>query len=81
MPERSGQVHFDHGKVLDSATGEPGERRVWSPGSKDATGVERITMATLAGSDGSFVLPNSYRPLCIVVAGEALTAPVISRPL
>ena len=61
-----------NGKVLDSATGEPvnGEVLV-ALEQKDATGVDRIMMATLAGSDGSFVFcPIPTGTYDIVVVGE-----------
>lgn len=61
-----------NGKVLDSATGNPvnGEVLV-ALEQKDATGVDRIMMATLAGSDGSFVFcPIPTGTYDIVVAGE-----------
>jgi hypothetical protein len=61
-----------NGKILDSATGNP----VTGPvvvalEQKDATGVDRVMMATLAGSDGSFVFcPIPTGTYDIVVAGE-----------
>ena len=61
-----------NGKVLDSATGNPvnGEVLV-ALEQKDATGVDRIMMATLAGSDGSFVFcPIPTGTYDIVVVGE-----------
>jgi hypothetical protein len=61
-----------NGKVLDSTTGNPvnGEVLV-ALEQKDATGVDRIMMATLAGSDGSFVFcPIPTGTYDIVVVGE-----------
>lgn len=61
-----------NGKVLDSATDNPvnGEVLV-ALEQKDATGVDRIMMATLAGSDGSFVFcPIPTGTYDIVVVGE-----------
>jgi hypothetical protein len=61
-----------NGKVLDSATGNPvnGEVLV-ALEQKDATGVDRIMMSTLAGSDGSFVFcPIPTGTYDIVVVGE-----------
>jgi hypothetical protein len=62
-----------NGKVLDSATGNPvnGEVLV-ALEQKDTTGVDRIMMATLAGSDGSFVFcPIPTGTYDIVVVGES----------
>src|SRR3984957_42405 len=61
-----------NGKVLDSATGNPvnGEVLV-ALEQKDATGVDRIMMATLAGSDGSFVFcPIPAGTYDVVIVGE-----------
>jgi hypothetical protein len=61
-----------NGKVLDSATGNPvsGEVLV-ALEQKDPTGVDRIIMATLAGSDGSFVFcPIPAGAYDIVVVGQ-----------
>ena len=61
-----------NGKVLDSATGNPVNGQVVvALEQKDSTGVDRIMMATLAGSDGSFVFcPIPTGTYDIVVAGE-----------
>jgi hypothetical protein len=61
-----------NGKILDSATGNPVNGQVLvALEQKDATGVDRITMATLAGSDGSFVFcPIPSGTYDIVVVGE-----------
>lgn len=61
-----------NGKVLDSATGNPVIGQVLvALEQKDASGVDRIMMATLAGSDGSFVFcPIPSGTYDIVVAGE-----------
>ncbi len=66
-----------NGKVLDSATGNPvnGEVLV-ALEQKDATGVDRIVMSTLAGSDGSFVFcPIPTGTYDIVVVGEGAPTP------
>ena len=61
-----------NGKVLDSATGYPVKGEVLvALEQQDATGVDRILMATLAGSDGSFVFcPIPTGTYDIVVVGE-----------
>jgi Domain of unknown function (DUF4382) len=61
-----------NGKVLDSATGNPVNGQVLvALEQNDATGVDRIMMATLAGSDGSFVFcPIATGTYDIVVVGE-----------
>ena len=61
-----------NGKVLDSATGNPVNGQVLvALEQKDATGVDRILMATLTGSDGSFVFcPIPTGTYDIVVVGE-----------
>jgi hypothetical protein len=61
-----------NGKILDSATGNPVTGQVVvALEQKDATGVDRVMMATLAGSDGSFVFcPIPTGTYDIVVAGE-----------
>jgi hypothetical protein len=61
-----------NGKVLDSATGNPVNGQVLvALEQKDATGVDRILMSTLAGSDGSFVFcPIPTGTYDIVVVGE-----------
>ncbi len=61
-----------NGKILDSATGNPVNGQVLiALEQKDATGVDRIMMATLAGSDGSFVFcPIPTGTYDIVVVGE-----------
>ena len=61
-----------NGKVLDSATGNPVNGQVLvALEQKDATGVDRIMMATLAGSDGLFVFcPIPTGTYDIVVVGE-----------
>jgi hypothetical protein len=61
-----------NGKVLDHATGNPvnGDVSV-ALEQKDSTGVDRITMSTLAGSDGSFVFcPIPAGVYDIVIVGE-----------
>lgn len=61
-----------NGKVLDHATGNPvnGQTLV-ALEQKDATGVDRIVMATLAGADGSFVFcPIPTGAYDIVIVGE-----------
>jgi Domain of unknown function (DUF4382) len=61
-----------NGKILDSATGNPVSGQVLvALEQKDTTGVDRIMMATLAGSDGSFVFcPIPTGTYDIVVVGE-----------
>jgi hypothetical protein len=62
-----------NGKVLDPATGNPvnGEVTV-ALEQKDASGVDRIVMSTLAGSDGSFTFcPIPTGTYDIVIVGEA----------
>ena len=61
-----------NGKILDSATGNPVSGQVLvALEQKDATGVDRIMMATLAGSDGSFVFcPIPTGTYDIVVVAE-----------
>jgi hypothetical protein len=61
-----------NGKVLDSATGNPVNGQVLvALEQKDATGVDRIMMATLAGNDGTFVFcPIPTGTYDIVVVGE-----------
>jgi Domain of unknown function (DUF4382) len=61
-----------NGKILDSATGNPVNGQVLiALEQKDATGVDRIMMATLAGSDGSFAFcPIPTGTYDIVVVGE-----------
>jgi hypothetical protein len=61
-----------NGKILDSATGNPVNGQVLvALEQKDATGVDRIMMATLAGSDGSFVFcPIPTGTYDIAVVGE-----------
>jgi uncharacterized lipoprotein YajG len=61
-----------NGKVLDSATGNPVNGQVLvALEEKDTTGVDRILMATLAGSDGSFVFcPIPTGTYDVVVVGE-----------
>ncbi len=61
-----------NGKILDGATGNPVNGQVLvALEQKDATGVDRITMATLAGSDGSFVFcPIPSGTYDIVVVGD-----------
>lgn len=61
-----------NGKVLDRGTGNPvnGEVEV-ALEQKDAAGVDRIVMTTLAGSDGSFVFcPIPSGTYDVVVVGE-----------
>ena len=61
-----------NGKVLDNATGNPvnGEVLV-ALEQKDSTGVDRIMMATLAGTDGSFVFcPVPTGTYDVVIVGE-----------
>jgi hypothetical protein len=61
-----------NGKVLDSATGNPvnGEVTV-ALEQKDASGVDRIIMSTLAGNDGSFVFcPIPTGAYDVVIVGE-----------
>jgi hypothetical protein len=61
-----------NGKVLDPATGNPvnGEVTV-ALEQKDASGVDRIVMSTLAGSDGSFVFcPIPSGTYDLVIVGE-----------
>lgn len=61
-----------NGKVLDSATGNPVNGQVLvALEQKDATGVDRIMMATLAGGDGAFVFcPIPTGTYDIVVVGQ-----------
>ena len=61
-----------NGKVLDSATGNPVNGQVLvALEQNDGTGVDRILMATLTGSDGSFVFcPIPTGTYDIVVVGE-----------
>jgi Domain of unknown function (DUF4382) len=61
-----------NGKVLDSGTGNPVNGQVLvALEQKDATGVDRIMMATLTGSDGSFVFcPIPTGTYDIVAVGE-----------
>ena len=62
-----------NGKVLDQATGNPvnGEVTV-ALEQKDANGVDRIVMSTLAGNDGAFVFcPIPSGTYDIVIDGEA----------
>lgn len=61
-----------NGKVLDQATGNPvnGEVSV-ALEQKDASGVDRIVMSTLAGNDGSFVFcPIPSGTYDVVIVGE-----------
>jgi hypothetical protein len=61
-----------NGKVLDPATGNPvnGEATV-ALEQKDTSGVDRIVMSTLAGSDGSFVFcPIPSGTYDVVIVGE-----------
>jgi hypothetical protein len=61
-----------NGKVLDPATGNPvnGEVTI-ALEQKDANGVDRIVMSTLAGSDGSFVFcPIPSGTYDLVIVGE-----------
>jgi Domain of unknown function (DUF4382) len=61
-----------NGKILDSTTGNPVNGQVLvALEQKDTTGVDRVVMATLAGSDGSFVFcPIPTGTYDIVVVGE-----------
>ncbi len=61
-----------NGKVLDHGTGNPVNGNVVvALEQKDATGVDRIIMATLAGSDGTFVFcPIPTGTYDVVVVGE-----------
>lgn len=61
-----------NGKVLDQATGNPINGRVLvALEQKDASGVDRIVMSTLAGGDGSFVFcPIPAGSYDIVVVAE-----------
>jgi hypothetical protein len=61
-----------NGKVLDHGTGNPVNGNVMvALEQKDATGVDRIMMATLAGSDGTFVFcPIPTGTYDVVVVGE-----------
>jgi Domain of unknown function (DUF4382) len=63
-----------NGKVLDHATGNPVNGQVLvALEQKDSTGVDRIMMSTLAGSDGSFVfcpIPAGTYDIVIVGVGE-----------
>lgn len=61
-----------NGKILDHATGNPVNGNVVvALEQKDSTGVDRIVMSTLAGSDGSFVFcPIPTGTYDIVVVGE-----------
>jgi hypothetical protein len=62
-----------NGKVLDQATGNPvnGEVTV-ALEQKDANGVDRIVMSTLAGSDGSFIFcPIPSGTYDVVIVGGA----------
>ena len=61
-----------NGKVLDHGTGNPVNGNVLvALEQKDATGVDRIMMATLAGSDGTFVFcPIPTGTYDVVVVGE-----------
>ncbi|MFL6429119.1 MAG: DUF4382 domain-containing protein [Acidobacteriaceae bacterium] len=62
-----------NGKVLDQATGNPVNGDVTiALEQKDTSGVDRIVMSTLAGSDGSFVFcPIPSGTYDVVVVGEA----------
>jgi hypothetical protein len=62
-----------NGKVLDQATGNPVNGAVTvALEQKDASGVDRIVMSTLAGSDGSFTFcPMPTGTYDIVIVGEA----------
>ncbi|MDT7812404.1 MAG: hypothetical protein QOJ42_2320 [Acidobacteriaceae bacterium] len=62
-----------NGKVLDQATGNPVNGVVTvALEQKDASGVDRIVMSTLAGSDGSFIFcPIPTGTYDIVIVGEA----------
>lgn len=67
-----------NGKVLDQTTGNPvnGEVTV-ALEQKDAAGVDRIVMSTLAGNDGSFVfcpIPNGTYD--VVIVGQAANGTV-----
>ena len=72
-----------NGKVLDKATGNPVSGTVLvAMEQKDATGVDRVTMSTLAATDGSFVfcpLPSGTYDVVIVGTrtGGTLYAPSI----
>jgi hypothetical protein len=61
-----------NGKILDSATGNPVNGAVLvALEQKDSTGVDRIMMSTMAGSDGMFVFcPIPTGTYDIVVVGE-----------
>lgn len=61
-----------NGKVLDHTTGNPINGNVIvALEQKDSTGIDRITMSTLAGADGSFVFcPIPTGSYDIVVVGE-----------
>ena len=61
-----------NGKILDHATGNPvNGQLVVALEQKDSGGVDRITMATLAGSDGTFVFcPIPTGTYDIVVVGQ-----------
>ena len=63
-----------NGKVLDGATGNPVSGSVLvAVEQKDASGIDRVQRATLAGSDGSFVfcpLPTGTYDVVIVGTGS-----------
>lgn len=62
-----------NGKVLDKTTGNPVNGRVIvALEQPDASGVDRIVMSTLAGSDGAFVFcPIPSGAYDVVIVGEA----------
>lgn len=61
-----------NGKILDQATGNPVNGRVTiGLEQKDSNGVDRVMMATLAGTDGSFVFcPIPAGTYDVVIVGE-----------
>src|SRR6201996_6604670 len=61
-----------NGKILDQATGNPVNGRVTiGLEQKDSNGVDRVVMATLAGTDGSFVFcPIPAGTYDVVIVGE-----------
>jgi hypothetical protein len=61
-----------NGKILDQATGNPVSGQVTvALEQKDSNGVDRVIMATLAGTDGSFVFcPIPAGTYDVVIVGE-----------
>jgi hypothetical protein len=66
-----------NGKVLDSATGDPVNGTVLvALEQKDATGVDRVVMSTLANTDGTFVFcpipTGSYDVVIVGITGNGV---------